>query len=283
MPPGCLPLPSSYLLLATLLFGAPLAGGVPATKPALGSTVFPWDQMPSKPTPNGATRSVANQPTATLATFECHLTTLLPGRASHAPHRHPQEELIVVKEGTLEVSINGERRQAGPGATLFYAANDAHGVRNVGEGPATYFVVNLATPATHQVPLPSPTWDGPATLRSGVFDGTQPPAKPTKVGARRDVLNQPTITLANLESHVTTVNPGLASHAPHRHPDEEILLVREGTLEVTIGDRVQTAGAGSVVFLASGDLHGLRNPGPTPVTYHVIRVVTAATPKAATP
>jgi uncharacterized cupin superfamily protein len=41
---------------------------------------------------------------------------LRPGQASHAPHRHPQEELIIVKEGQLEISINGAKQRAGTGS-----------------------------------------------------------------------------------------------------------------------------------------------------------------------
>ena len=56
-------------------------------RPKIGSTVFKWDDLAVKPTPNGERRDVANNPTATLEVFECHITTLNPGRESHAPHR----------------------------------------------------------------------------------------------------------------------------------------------------------------------------------------------------
>src|SRR5688572_3022729 len=119
------------------------------TRPTIGSTIFKWEDLKVRTTPNGERRDVANNPTPTLAVFECHITTLNPGRASHEPHRHPQEELILVKEGTLEVHINGSTQIAGPGSVFFYASNDSHAVRNVGDTRATYWVINLATAATH--------------------------------------------------------------------------------------------------------------------------------------
>ena len=76
-------------------------------RPMIGSTVFKWDDLQVRVTPNGERRDVANNPTPTLPVFECHITTLNPGRASHAPHRHPQEELILVKEGTLDTVPEG--------------------------------------------------------------------------------------------------------------------------------------------------------------------------------
>jgi quercetin dioxygenase-like cupin family protein len=80
---------------------------------------------------------------------------------------------------------------------------------------------------------------------------------------------------------VTTVNVGQASHAAHRHADDELIIVREGTMEVAINDQKQRATAGSVILFASNDLHGMSNAGDTKLSYYVIRMVTAATPKPA--
>lgn len=253
------------------------APGDNSAKPRLGSTVFKWEDLPARTTPNGERRGVANDPTPTLAAFECHVTTLNPGQASHLPHRHPQEELIVVKEGLLEVHINGQTQRAGVGSTFFYASNDAHAVRNVGDTRATYWVINLTSHATL-----NPAEHNPApTLRSTVFDWEKLTVKPSKVGESRAVLDGSTVTLKRLESHITTLRAGEAAHPAHRHPDEEAILVREGTLEVTINDVAQRAGAGSIFFFASNDLHGMRNVGTTNASYHVIRMTTAETPPAA--
>jgi quercetin dioxygenase-like cupin family protein len=247
------------------------------SKPVIGSTVFKWEDLPARPTPNGERRDVANNPTSTLSVFECHITTLNPGQASHLPHQHPQEELILIKEGKLEVHINGRTQLAGPGSTLFYSSNDLHAVKNGGDTRATYWVINVATAATHDASAQNKT----PKLQSAVYDYEKLEVKPTKVGEGRAVLNGSTVTLKNLETHITTINAGEAPHAPHRHPDDEFVLVREGTLEVNINGRTQRAGAGSVLFLSSNDLHGWRNVGTTRASYHVIRIVTDATPKAA--
>src|SRR5689334_2833247 len=100
-------------LAATAFFSTVGAHGASADanatepRPMMGSMVFKWEELTVKATPKGESRTVANNPTPTLATFESHITTLNPGQASHDPHRHPQEELIIVKEGTLEVYIEG--------------------------------------------------------------------------------------------------------------------------------------------------------------------------------
>lgn len=254
---------------------APAQAQEKAPKPMLSSTVFRWDDLKVRVTPSGERRDVANHPTATLAVFECHITTLNPGRASHEPHRHPQEELIIVKEGTLEVHINGQTQRAGPGSTFFYASNDAHAVRNVGDTRATYWVVNLASAATHN---PAQHNASP-TLRSGVHEWTALKAVPTATGERRQILQGSTVTLEKLSHHASTVKARTAAHGAHRHLDDELVIVQDGTLDITINGQVQRAGAGSLAFFNSNDLHGMHNAGDTPATYHVIRMITAATPK----
>jgi quercetin dioxygenase-like cupin family protein len=111
----------------------------------------------------------------------------------------------------------------------------------------------------------------PKVLQSSTFDWVSMTAEPTKVGAVRRVVQAPTPTLDELEIHITTLNAGEASHAPHQHPDEELIIVKEGTVEVLNHGANVRLGPGSVIFQASNELHGIKNVGQTTATYHVIR------------
>jgi len=91
-------------------------------------------------------RTVVQQPTATLDELEIHITTLNKGETPHPPHQHPDEELVIVKEGTVESLVNGELKRVGPGSIIFQAANQMHSIRNVGDGPATYHVIKWNSP-----------------------------------------------------------------------------------------------------------------------------------------
>ncbi len=267
---------------------APLFLSAQPAAPAapLGSTVFKWEDLKVRPTPNGERRDVTDGPTATFARFESHVTTLNAGLPSHAPHQHPQEELIILRDGTLDVTINGVTTRAGPGSLLFFAANDFHSVKNVGDVSATYFVFNFATAVTGTLAGKSATQlAAPGKLGSMVFDWTKLPVKTGPRGERRAVVDLPTATLANFECHVTTVAAGMSAHAAgneiHSHPDEEIVLIKEGVLEITVPGGKTTAGPGSIIFAASNDRHGWRNQGDRPATYYVLRIVTGATPNPA--
>ena len=112
----------------------------------MGSSVFDWNTIPVKQTKTGTVRQFFRAPTATLDELECHVTTLNPGESPHPPHKHPDEELIIVKEGTVEAFVNGEMKRVGPGSVIFQASNQMHGLRNVGNGPATYHVIRWNSP-----------------------------------------------------------------------------------------------------------------------------------------
>jgi XRE family transcriptional regulator, regulator of sulfur utilization len=149
-------LPRLTLLLALVLPGACAIAASPATppppKPKLESSVFDWEKLAVAATATGERRAIVNAPTATLQNFSCHATTLNAGQAAHPPHRHPDEEIVIVKEGTIEVLIEDKRQRAGAGSVFFFAPMDLHGMRNVGDTPATYYVLRAVTAAT-----PKPT------------------------------------------------------------------------------------------------------------------------------
>jgi quercetin dioxygenase-like cupin family protein len=108
-------------------------------------------------------------------------------------------------------------------------------------------------------------------LRSCVFDSAKLKAEPTKVGDRREVFDAPTATLERLASHITTLNAGQEPHPAHQHPEEELMILKEGTLEVTLNGHATRVEAGGMIFCASGEMHGLRNVGTTPATYYVVK------------
>ena len=116
--------------------------------PLLGSAVFDWNSIPVKATDVGSVRSFFKMRTATLEQLEVHVTTLNPGKMPHPPHRHPNEEMIIIRQGTVEALENGVWKRVGPGSVIFNASNQLHGLRNVGSEPAVYHVINWKTAAT---------------------------------------------------------------------------------------------------------------------------------------
>lgn len=116
--------------------------------PRLGSSAFDWNAVQAKVTDTGSVRSFFKAQTTTLKELEVHETTLSPGLSPHPPHRHPNEEMVILRQGIIEVLVNGEWKRIGPGSVAFFASNQLHGLRNVGKEPAIYDVINWKTAAT---------------------------------------------------------------------------------------------------------------------------------------
>jgi mannose-6-phosphate isomerase-like protein (cupin superfamily) len=115
---------------------------------AMPSAVYPFEKLPVR-TPNGAQiRDVLKGKLATGESLEVHETTLPPGGAPHPPHHHVHSEMWLIREGTVELTINGKSSQFGPGSVGFVHSNDEHGIKNVGTTPATYFVVAVGPGAS---------------------------------------------------------------------------------------------------------------------------------------
>jgi quercetin dioxygenase-like cupin family protein len=142
-------------------------------------------------------------------------------------------------------------------------------VLTAGAALAASLTATRETEAAVQAPATAPT-TGPL-MGSTTFDWMKMEARATKVGSVRQVCRNATATLDELECHITTLNAGQSPHAPHKHADEEVIVLKEGTLEVTLGDRTEVVGPGSVIFQASNQMHSVKNIGTTPAIYHVIK------------
>lgn len=75
-----------------------------------------------------------------------------------------------------------------------------------------------------------------------------------------------------LESHETILGPGTETHAPHKHEHEEIVILVEGTLETYVDGKTEKAEAGSLIYLASNQMHSVRNIGTGACRYYVVEL-----------
>ena len=124
-----------------------VAGSLAADDKQLSSTTFPYADLPVKPAEGHTTRPVVTGKIPTGEHVEVHETTLAPGATPHAPHKHSHSEFWLIREGTVEITINGQPHRLGPGGVGLATKDDLHGIKNVGDTPANYFVVAIGVMA----------------------------------------------------------------------------------------------------------------------------------------
>jgi len=64
---------------------------------------------------------------------------LKPGMSPHPPHTHPEEEFMVITEGTGEILVEGKTTKVAPGTMMYCAAGKLHGIVNTGKEPLLFY------------------------------------------------------------------------------------------------------------------------------------------------
>ncbi len=114
-----------------------------AEQATLAPKAYRFEDLPVRTRGANSFRSVFEGNSHSGVRVELHETDLAPGEMPHPPHHHVHEELFLVREGTVEVTLTGDRTRLGPGSVAFIASDVEHGIRNVGATRAQYFVLAL--------------------------------------------------------------------------------------------------------------------------------------------
>jgi len=216
----------------------------------------------SIPGARAASKGFFRGPTPPVAEMECHASILMPGESPHKPHRHAEEELLVVLEGEATLILpDGPEAAAkdhvplGPGEFSYYPANRWHTLVNLGTAPLSYLVMK---------------WVGP-TARKGKTLGTKIvsfretlSAPPAEDKVKAPLLNEPTLWLDILHSHFAVRTPGFGYDA-HADDHDVAIILLDGNV-TTLG---RTVKAPAMIYHPAGKLHGLVNTGEVPARYLV--------------
>lgn len=64
-----------------------------------------------------------------------------PGKSTHAPHHHPEEEFFYILEGSASFFLDGKTVVVGPNTSLYCPPNAEHGISNAGNTDLKYLVI----------------------------------------------------------------------------------------------------------------------------------------------
>lgn len=121
-------------------FGAAmLAAGAQPASAKLADDVMGNGEAKSIEHPFGVQQIYHLGPTDMLEMLETGNLRLNPGLEPHPPHKHPEEEIMVLTEGEGEISVEGEISAVKPGAMMYCAAEKLHGIRNTGDKPLLFY------------------------------------------------------------------------------------------------------------------------------------------------
>jgi (S)-ureidoglycine aminohydrolase len=252
-------------MILVFLFWAVLSYGQTPAIDTLTGGVAVWDQLAVHQKGGISRRQVITGATRDLALLDVRAFTLAPGQEAPVGELK-EDQLIIVKDGNLSVSVIKDEKLLGPGGVALFASGEFFILRNKGGSAVTYYALSFRSRSTK---------DPDRVMRAGgshfFLDWPDMVMKQTNKGESRQIFSRPVAWLGKIDMHATTLNPGEVSHPPHVHRAEEIILMRSGNAREYIGGKYYKATAGDLIFLPSGVQHALENQGAGRCEYFALQ------------
>jgi ectoine hydroxylase-related dioxygenase (phytanoyl-CoA dioxygenase family)/mannose-6-phosphate isomerase-like protein (cupin superfamily) len=197
--------------------------------------------------------------TDNLDYLECHYSVLMPGACPHLPHRHLDEEILVVMSGAAELVLANSPRDPNPrimpapaGSAAYYSPFQHHTIRNASSEPVRYAMMRWKSPAISAKKHLPARFVPPSWLQ----------AEPRQPLVMKTIFEGPSAFLGKLQAHITLIAPG-NGYAAHRDDHDVAIFLIEGEIAV-LGQRIIPP---AVVFFPAGHLHDMRVVGQKPAKY----------------
>ncbi|WP_192085484.1 cupin domain-containing protein [Algoriphagus sp. Y33] len=230
------------------------------------SGVFKWQDHKVVPNGDRVGRPILEGVSAHFEYLEMHATTQDVGAKPSTAHANEDiEELVIVKEGVMEVTIAGKSTILGTNGVLSLMPMQLHSLKNVGDTPLTYYVIRFRSKKQMDVAR------GTASGGSLMINADSLAFKPSEIGGSRAYFDRPTAMCERLEMHVTTLDKKGPSHEPHAHDETEIILMISGETSMTIAGKEYSATEGDFYFIESRLFHGIRNSFDQPTSYFAFK------------
>jgi quercetin dioxygenase-like cupin family protein len=203
------------------------------------SGVYKWAEHPVQASSDRETRKILEGSTMQLEYLEMHATTQYPGAKPSTAHANDDiEECIIVKEGTMKVTLGDKSTILGQGGVMLLMPQQIHSVQNVGDTNLTYYVMRYRSKKKVNIER------GKAAGGTLLLNADSLTFKPGKRGGGRPYFDRPTAMCERFEMHMTQLNVKGPSHEPHSHEESEIVMVLSGKTEMTIDGKEYNGMAG---------------------------------------
>ncbi len=237
-----------------------------AQKKDLPSNNYSWNNAVMHVKSGTENRHIINGSTLDLSLLKVQSHMLKPGKNNgRFKTLNNEERLLIVKEGTLDITIGNTTTTLNPGGLALVVAGDKHRVKNTSSTPAIYYVLSYQSKDGVDIER------GRKGGGSFVKDWKDYKLIVTDKGESRPIFDQPSSMFKRFDVHATALNPGYISHPAHTHRTEEIILMIKGTGEMQMGDVFHKASAGDVLFVNSKVPHMFNNTGKEQCGYFAIQ------------
>ncbi len=228
--------------------------------------VYKWEDHPVKLGDLKESRKILEGVTPHLEYLEIHATTQFPGAIPGQAHASEDlEECIIVIEGQMKITIEGQSRILGPAGVFLLMPRHMHSVQNVGETNLVYYVMKYRSKKKMNLER------GMAAGGSLMLNADSLTLIQAKDRGTRNYFDRPSAMFERFEMHVTFLNKKGPSHEPHQHLESEIILVLSGETEMTIDGKEYLGSKGDLYFMNAPLDHGVRNRTDNPCSYFAFK------------
>ncbi len=239
----------------------------------IASDVYAWSNAPVKKIEAGSRRIIVKGIATDFASMEIAATTLDTGKSETEIAGTNFEEMIVVKDGSLKITINGEAKTVGRGSVAVVMPGDPCSVTNAADSKVTFYTLR------YQSKAPADSERGKKSGGSFVMDWNEVKFVPRDdgKGGTRNFFSRPTAMSKRLDLHASLLDPSQSSHAPHHHRAEEMVILLDAEAEMYLGPaetggRTKKATSGDIIYLVSNEYHAISNIGTKPALYFALQI-----------
>lgn len=200
---------------------------------------------------------------ANMDHITCHVSYLTYGKSPHTPHRHPEEEILFVLKGEVDLILPADgslgvekRRRLTEGEFVYYPNDFPHSLETVSKEPANYLMIKWSNTRRKRKPQVPFQHFGNIFSEEGTIVSQGFSIKKLFEGSSS--------YLSKIHSHASQLSHG-AGYEAHSDDHDVVILIRRGEVE-TLGKRI---GPNGVIYYLAGEEHGMFNPGKEPAQYIV--------------
>ena len=239
---------------------------VVSSQELLKSKVNNWQESKIVQTDYGSKKNLFTGAGAILSKHELYGISIKSGEKLIYNSGPKGDELFfIIKEGPIRVSLNQKVYDLDQGSVVFLLPGDE--VRFENKRKDDVFLYEMSMESITKPDMDRGRNAGP----SFVIDWYDMVYKPHDKGGVRQLFDRPTTMLSRFDIHITSLDPGISSHPPHTHKNEEIILMIDGVGEMQLGTDKQKISSGDAAWVASMIPHNFSNLGKRPAVYFAIQ------------